>query len=371
MQLSAIGKYLEAKTRLPIFRWFLNIFLILIIYVNAQIGYKLGEYGYPLAISAVWPATGIALAALLMLGFWTWPGIFLGNLLYNFLHLVLGPSSLASAAAVAMCISIGSLLQALLAAYWIQKFIQKDSLSRIRDVVIFLLLGGLIPCLIACTVGVVALFIDGILSRETLFQTWLTFWIGDTVGVYVFTPLIIVWSIFKPRVLLKKYRVEAIFMALGFLLVALLVYSTQNYPLVHLILPLLFWATYRFRMHGATLSTFIFMLVLVVPTALGRGSYIIAFDNPLLWIISYVGVVAALTLLLGALLNEYDEALVPYEDSFTGMSQQELNIAVPINVTSIRLSLTQNPNIQLDDENMIISARQEGQTILVQIQLPK
>src|SRR6185369_2386422 len=52
-----------------------------IYYAAAKLGLKLA-FVYPSA-SAVWPGTGIALAAMLLLGYRVWPAIFLGALLAN------------------------------------------------------------------------------------------------------------------------------------------------------------------------------------------------------------------------------------------------------------------------------------------------
>src|SRR5260221_9192120 len=50
--------------------------------------FVLGKLGLRLAVvhpsaTAVWPPSGIALAAILLLGYWVWPGIFLGAFAVN------------------------------------------------------------------------------------------------------------------------------------------------------------------------------------------------------------------------------------------------------------------------------------------------
>ena len=377
MQLSTIGKYVEKKTQHYGFRWFLNLFLILVIYGNAQFTYQLGQFGYPVAISPVWPPAGIALAALLMFGKWVLPGIFLGVMSHNLPRLLEGEGVHIASFAVSFAMAAGSTLQAYIAARLIQRHSTDHSFSRVRDVVFFLLPGGLFSCLIASSIGTTALYLDDLVTSTQFWRTWFTFWIGDTVGVYIFTPLIVVWSIFKPIVLLKKYRVEAFLMAVGFIGVTLLTYVVRNYPLAHLFLPLAFWATFRFRMHGATLSVFFLLLVMVIPTALGQGPYLLLATDPVLLIVTYVGMIAVLMLLLAALLNEYDEALsmlqrlrigqLSAEETFTLLSGEEEQIAVPINVTGVSISLEQNVNVQFDAENMYISATKRGETVQMHV----
>src|SRR2546422_8893105 len=78
-----------------------------------------GKLGLRLAIvhpsaTAVWPGTGIALAALLLLGYRVWPGIFLGAFLVN---LTTAGSILSS-----LGIASGNTLEALLGAYLVTRF---------------------------------------------------------------------------------------------------------------------------------------------------------------------------------------------------------------------------------------------------------
>src|SRR3989449_11514773 len=77
-----------------------------------------GKFGLSLAFvyasaSAVWPPTGIALAALLLWGYRLWPGIFLGAFLVN----ITTQGSLATTLGIAT----GNTLEALLAAWGIDR----------------------------------------------------------------------------------------------------------------------------------------------------------------------------------------------------------------------------------------------------------
>jgi len=376
-----ITKYIEKKSQQPIFRWFLNLFLIFVILVNAQIGCQLGIPGESYAVSAVWPPTGFSLAALLLFGYWVWPGIFLGNFC-NSIFLLFASNSIESSIIVASCTAIGSTLQALVAAYIILKYAAEPFCNSVKDLIIFLLPGGILPCLIASSIGVTTLYMYGLIAAPDFFHTWMTFWIGDTLGVYIFAPLIVVWSICKPYVLLRSYRLEACLISVGFIVVTLLTYFIRDYPLAHLFLPLSFWAACRFRMHGATLSTFFLTIMIVVPTALERGPYIAAFGDPLLLIVSYIEVIAALTLILSALLNERDTTLTlikqmknqeqDLQDAFLELGGKgEKQILVPIDAASLSLSLAQNLDVQFDTSNMTITPKERVGKIRVHVAFRK
>lgn len=298
---------LESKMQRPAFRWSLNILLAVIIFWNAEIGRLIGLTELPLAISVVWLATGFSLAAILLFGYRAWPGIFLGNFCYNFLHLYLHPIGnplFGGALLLAFLISLGSLLQALLGGWIIRRFSSGTYFATVRDIFVFLIPGGLLSCMVASTIGIFSLYYAGELPRDELLATWVTFWMGDSLGVYIFTPLVVVWSLNKPEVKLREYGWEAVGMVLSYLVLTYLTF-VKNIPLTHLILPLSLWATYRYRMHGATLAVFLISITAVIPTSLGIGAFITAkTEQPLIFLVSFLEITVAASLLMAAIINE-------------------------------------------------------------------
>lgn len=131
-----------------------------------------GRLGLLLAIppgyaTAVWPPSGIALAGMLVLGYRLWPGVWLGSFVVN-----LWPASDATqavsvhSAAVAAGLGVGATLQAASGAFLIHRFVGfPNPLNTEADVVRFFVLGGPVSCLVAATVGNMALFCLGVSSR--------------------------------------------------------------------------------------------------------------------------------------------------------------------------------------------------------------
>src|SRR5712664_2350219 len=63
-------------------RWALEILIVALLYYGgASLGLRLAFE--KTNASPVWPSSGIALAAVLLLGYWVWPGIMLGAFLAN------------------------------------------------------------------------------------------------------------------------------------------------------------------------------------------------------------------------------------------------------------------------------------------------
>jgi len=93
--------------------------------------YVVGRLGLLLTIppgyaTAVWPASGIALAGTLLFGYRVWPGILLGSFLIN-LRTSLDTTSTASilnTTVLAASIGMGASLQAIVGAFLIRRFTQ-------------------------------------------------------------------------------------------------------------------------------------------------------------------------------------------------------------------------------------------------------
>lgn len=299
-------QHFEDRMQTPSFFWLINLFLAIVIYYNAELGRLMGIQGIPLAISVVWPATGFSLAALLLFGYSAWPGILLGNFVYNFLHLFSGVTFFGPLITSAV-ISLASLGEALLGFYIMRTYSTSHYFFTIKDIVIFLLPVGLMTSLFASFVGTLALFFYGGLSVSNAAYTGLNFWVGDCMGIYIFTPLLIVWSITKLNIPFKLYINELTLMILSFIGLALLSIGF-NQPVAHLFIPLCLWIGYYFRMHGVTIALFIIVLIVTISTSLGFGfSIIFAYPaNTLLITIVFLEIIVATSLLFAAAINERD-----------------------------------------------------------------
>ena len=284
--------------------WILNIFLAMLIYCNAEVGRLLGIAAEPLAISLVWPATGVSLAALLLFGFKMWPGVLLGNLLYNSIHFWQADPYAFSAFMAAFMVSLGSLGQGLVGAWIMRRFCSTGYFNTVKDLFIFLLPVGIGSTLISSLIGVLTLYLYGAVSSDAAAQVWLTFWIGDSLGLYVLTPFLVVWSTQQSRQNFREYGLEAVSMILLFLGISVLAF-VYDYPLAHLYLPLCVWVSYRFFMHGATLVVFAFAFTAIVPTGLGVGTFVTALTaNSLLILVTFLMVIIFTCFILAAVVNE-------------------------------------------------------------------
>jgi len=165
----------------------------------AAVNFVAGSLGLLLAVppgyaTAVWPPSGIALAAFLLWGGRASAGVFLGAFLINLGVSFDGPSVAAVIRSLVLptLVGLGSTAQAATGAYLIRRCVGSPGrLDSNRGVFLFLLLGGPVSCLVAATVGVSTLWWVGALSGSATLFTWWTWWAGDSLGVVVFTPLLL------------------------------------------------------------------------------------------------------------------------------------------------------------------------------------
>lgn len=292
-----------------ILRLFFNLLFALIIFSQAELGNLLGIRNQPLAISLIWPATGFSLAALLLFGQKVWPGIFFGNFGYNFFHLYLFSGSIIPPFITAFSISLGSLLQAFLGNYFLRRFCSIGYFNTVKDIIIFLIPGGLFTCLTASTIGTFSLYLFEPTSLSSVMTNWLIFWIGDLLGVYIFTPLLVVWALSKSLSRLKDYFWETLIIGLLLITVLYLTFAINHF-FYHFYIPLALWSAYRFGMHGGTLILFIIALAIIIPTAVGFTVFdFSSIENPLLFLVIFLEILVVTTLFFAAIVNEKEKAI--------------------------------------------------------------
>ena len=261
----------------------------------------------------VWPPSGIALAALLILGNRIWPGIWLGAFLSNnwaALHQARGLGVL-SFLASGIGIDTGSLLQALAGATLYRRFIgDRNPFDRFKHSFVFVMI-AFSMCLVAATIGVISLCLGGALPWEDAFARWGTWWIGDTAGVLVIASLILtIWHLGWPDWSRERWAEAALLLFASLLFaVALFVWwrppPELRYPADLLLLPLIAWVAYRFTQREVSLLVTIVLAIAVTGALHGRGPYHgISPWSSLPALESFIGILSLLSILISAAITE-------------------------------------------------------------------
>lgn len=207
-------------------RWAVTVLLVAAAYSIA------GRLSLLLAIppgyaTALWPPAGIALAGLLLGGTRMWPGIWLGSFMVN-----IGTAFDASDAAalftsivIPTSIGVGATLQALVGAALVRRYVGfPNALTRAPAIGAFLTLGGPVSCLIGASVGVTTLALTGQIPGTMCAITWGTWRVGDTLGVFIVTPLVLIW-LAEPRDIWRRRQLLVALPLVGALSVACLIFG--------------------------------------------------------------------------------------------------------------------------------------------------
>jgi integral membrane sensor domain MASE1 len=154
--------------------------------------------------SPVFPPAGIAVAAMLISGWPSLPWTFLGSLLLNIWSGAPGGSEDARLAA-ALVIAAASTLQAAVAGRALRHEIGYPApLDNVRDVTRFFFVSPIF-CLTSATLSLAGLSALGVVARSDLLMNWVSWWLGDTLGVVLVLPLILV-IVGEPRDLWRSRR---------------------------------------------------------------------------------------------------------------------------------------------------------------------
>ncbi len=178
--------------------------------------------------TAIWPSAGIALAACLIWGRGVWPGIFIGAFIINIwiaFDSTNNQTILSSVLLISM-ISFGAVLQALIGHFLITKSsLQPNSFQTPKQICKLLCFGGAFSCIIGASIGVSSLFLADLISDAQFFTNWLIWWLGDSIGVILFTPITLVFFA-KPR---DQWRAKLFSVATPLLIAAFLVVIIFSY----------------------------------------------------------------------------------------------------------------------------------------------
>ena len=157
-----------------------------------------GRLGLVLAVSpgyatAIFPPAGVAAAAMLIRGPMVLPSVFVGSFLLNiWVGGAITGIDLATALAAAGSIAAASALQAAVVGTALRRAIGYPmALDTGQDLLRFLALPP-VCCVTSATLSVAGLWALGSVSEAALLPNWVTWWVGDTLGVLVVVPLLMV-----------------------------------------------------------------------------------------------------------------------------------------------------------------------------------
>ncbi len=272
--------------------------------------------------TAVWPPTGMALAAFLILGYRVWPGIFLGAFLAN--QLTFG-SILTS-----LGIATGNTLEGLVGAYLMNRYAHgQHAFCSAQGVLKFAALAGLISTAISATFGVTSLAAGGHASWINYPSIWMTWWLGNVAGNLLVAPTLVLWSQ-RPQMQWNRDQAgEAalsmvVLLGMGLTLFTDVVPGTiKNYPLVFLVVASLVWVAARFSERDTVTATFLLSGIAIWGTLKGSGPFTRESPNESLLVLqSFLALIGVMSLALAASISEQKRAEAAVRDAHDALEQK-------------------------------------------------
>jgi signal transduction histidine kinase/CheY-like chemotaxis protein len=246
--------------------------------------------------SPVWPPAGIALAAMLILGYRVWPAIFVGAFLANV--------TTAGNLITSLCIAGGNSLEALCGAWLINRFAnRREVFERAQDVFKFVLI-AVISAAISASIGPAALTLAGFAAPEYFRAIWFTWWVGDVTGYLIVAPLVFLWWV-RPQWRENGRRtIEAILLFVVLTVLAETVFGgwfpgfIKNYPLGFICGPIILWTAFRFTQREAITQVFLLSSIALWGTLHGQGPYQMGSANQSLLNLQLWAIVLTLTTMI-------------------------------------------------------------------------
>ncbi|AAS68733.1 histidine kinase sensor protein [Leptospira interrogans] len=284
-----------------------------IIFISGMIYYVLALIGrktaiYPSYAAAIWPASGAALGFTLLFGNYAVLGVFLASVLFNFGTGILSGDNLY----LNFLIGFFSAFQSYVGKTVLTRKIPGYKISdRTQFVFLFIFLEAIV-CVINATGSVASMYFLGEIDLSSIRQSWLTWWVGEVLGVYVGAPFILFWF----RGPYKLFRWKEFFESaiLLFLIVFFSLTSFDlttsvfffNYSLGYVLVPLILWSAFRLGERASSLAVILSSIIAIfgsIPTrfnaeSIGESSILLQF---------FIAVLSITSLLVVSMVNERKE----------------------------------------------------------------
>ncbi|WP_061246228.1 MASE1 domain-containing protein [Leptospira interrogans] len=284
-----------------------------IIFISGMIYYVLALIGrktaiYPSYAAAIWPASGAALGFTLLFGNYAVLGVFLASVLFNFGTDVLSGDNLY----LNFLIGFFSAFQSYVGKIVLTRKIPGYKISdRTQFVFLFIFLEAIV-CVINATGSVASMYFLGEIDLSSIRQSWLTWWVGEVLGVYVGAPFILFWF----RGPYKLFRWKEFFESaiLLFLIVFFSLTSFDlttsvfffNYSLGYVLVPLILWSAFRLGERASSLAVIFSSIIAIFGSistrfnaeSIGESSILLQF---------LIAVLSITSLLVVSMVNERKE----------------------------------------------------------------
>ncbi len=273
--------------------------------VAGRIGLYFG-YVHP-ASTAFFPPAGIALGALLVLGYRVWPVVLLGG---TFLY-----ASVLGMVPAAPILAVANTAEGLFLAYLVNRFAGgRHALQTPKNAARFASLTALTSVTCGATVATITLSLFGLAPLSVADALWTNWSLGSFSGTLLTAPLVLLFAQARNDRWKRAQLIEGAAVLVSVVGVGLVVFcgvplELRDYPLQMLCFVVLLWPAFRLGRRAASLSLLVLMGMAIFGTLHGYGPLVRS--NPaasMTMVVAFMSLMAILIQSLAALAAEYSVA---------------------------------------------------------------
>lgn len=205
----------------------------------------------PENVTPLYPSAGLAWAYAIIYGRRVYPLVFLAAFISNLIPLINGLPTLPVFIS-ALSIGVGEVCSVAFGC-WMLTLIRGPEryFKQVLDVMVFSAIALL--WVLSPTIGVSALYLNGLVVDARFLNVWLTWWLGDSIGILLLTPLVLAIYSTNWRHLLRADGGKLVVAVVGAAGASVIVFLL-SFPLLYLLTAICFMAAYRLSMLGVILT---------------------------------------------------------------------------------------------------------------------
>ncbi|MCG6191720.1 MASE1 domain-containing protein [Leptospira sp. FAT2] len=293
-----------------------------IVFISGFIYYILAQIGRNTAIhpgyaSAIWPASGAALGLTILFGNYAIIGVFFASFFSNsgtdlFSGIWMDPGKNLY---LSFVIGLFSALQCYAGKVVLSLKIPGCRISEKTQYVFLFIALEAIVCTISCTGSVTFMYLLGEIDLSLVRQSWLTWWAGDTLGVYIGAPFVLFW--FRGAYKIPRWTefLESIALLLLIVFFSLASFDlvtpivSISYPLGYILIPLILWSAFRLGERPSSLAVVLSSIIAILGTISGSPQFYAESMNASYILLQFfVAVLSITSLLVASMVNERKDA---------------------------------------------------------------
>jgi diguanylate cyclase (GGDEF)-like protein len=258
-------------------------------------------------VTAVFPPAGIALGALVVLGYRVWPVILLAaTLLY---------CSVLGVVPAAPILAVANTAEGLFLAYLVNRFAGgRHALQTPKHALRFAALTALTSVTCGATIATITLSLFQLTTWDLYGSVWVTWSLGSFAGTVLAAPLVLLFAQGRTDRWKKAQVLEASAVLVCVVAVGLVVFrgvptELRGFPLEMLCFVVLLWPAFRLGRRAASLGLLVLMVIAMEGTLKGYGHLArnITADS-IMMVVGFMSLLAVLIQSLAALAAEYTVA---------------------------------------------------------------